>query len=446
MAGAVSRPVAGVVAGAGAPYPTAVNPASGRRLRLVIGAFGSEGDTRPYLALAAGLRAAGHEVVACSDRGGEDLAARLEVPWRELPGDFRAHFAPHGGLRAALDRTDGGLSGLRFFHRMASAHTGAWIDTLAQAARDFRADLILGSGLAMYAAVAAAELARVRVGVAGAFPMTPTREFPSPVAVSQRSIPLLNPASHHVAARLTWWAFRSPTVRARRARGLGAPRVRWLDLPIVYGFSPALVPRPNDWPETVAVTGAWHIPDEPAWEPPTALRDFLAGGEPPAYVGFGSMASADLAPLLRTLIAGLDGRRAVVATGWSGLDAGALGELPETVRLIEPIPHGWLLPRCAFAVHHCGAGTTHAVARAGIASVPMPFAADQPFWAARLRARGIASIPLDRRSLTPADVRAAVAQARTPAMRDAARAVAAEMATEDSVGAVARHLLAGLVS
>lgn len=41
------------------------------------------------------------------------------------------------------------------------------------------------------------------------------------------------------------------------------------------------------------------------------------------------------------------------------------------------VPHGWLLPRCCVAVHHGGAGTTGACARAGVPTVVCPVEYDQ---------------------------------------------------------------------
>jgi UDP:flavonoid glycosyltransferase YjiC (YdhE family) len=48
------------------------------------------------------------------------------------------------------------------------------------------------------------------------------------------------------------------------------------------------------------------------------------------------------------------------------------------VFVAEALPHDWLFPRTAAAVHHGGAGTTAAALRAGVPSVVVPFMADQP--------------------------------------------------------------------
>ena len=44
--------------------------------------------------------------------------------------------------------------------------------------------------------------------------------------------------------------------------------------------------------------------------------------------------------------------------GWARLGEGF--DLPDSVMLLDDVPHDWLLPQCAAAVHHGGAGTTAA--------------------------------------------------------------------------------------
>lgn len=406
-------------------------------MRLIVTSFGSEGDTRPFLALADGLTSRGHETLVCLDRSGREEADRLGVAYRELAGDMRSHMRGGRGEEALARATsDGGFDGLRLFADFARSYTTPWIATIRTAIREHRPDVVIGSGLTVWAAHAAAEVSVVRFATAGAFPLAPTRAFPS--VVSPGVPPAwLNLATHHVATQLMWSAFRRPVDRARRALGLRRFTAIWNDVPAVYGYSPTLLPTPDDWRSNVRVCGDWHL-DEPKWVPPQALADFLAAGEPPVYVGFGSMVGTD--DVTRTVLDGLgawEGRRIVLNPGWNGT---GIEGLPDSVHVIGPTPHSWLLPRCAAAVHHCGAGTTHAAARAGTPSIPVPFAADQPFWARRLAATGVASEPLDRRRLTVTDVRRAAKQVTRPSIRGRARQIAAEVAREDSVGAVIDHL------
>jgi hypothetical protein len=76
---------------------------------------------------------------------------------------------------------------------------------------------------------------------------------------------------------------------------------------MVYGVSPNLLPTPADWPANVHLCGQWLAPS-PAWMPPPALANFLAAGEAPIYIGFGSMTGFDNARLLDVLIEAMTGR------------------------------------------------------------------------------------------------------------------------------------------
>jgi sterol 3beta-glucosyltransferase len=105
------------------------------------------------------------------------------------------------------------------------------------------------------------------------------------------------------------------------------------------------------------------------------------------------------------------------------------------------VPHDWLFPQMAAVVHHAGAGTTGAGLRAGVPAVPVPFMVDQPFWAGRLEALGVApgAIPFRRLSVDrlSAALTAATGDIR---YRERAAVVAARIAPEDGVAGVLQEL------
>lgn len=403
--------------------------------RVLIATYGSEGDTRPFTALAAGLIEHGFDVLVCGEESGAEMARRHHVPFRALEGDLQGIMATGEMGAQALRRSDGGLTGLTVFHRLARRHTEAWIEALVDEAS--RSDVVIGSGLATYAAVTAAQVTGTTFVGASPVPITPTRAYPSVFAIPGTVPRRLNRISHEIGARALWTAFRRPTNQARDGYGLDGLRFEWTEIPILYGFSPALLPAPPDWHDRIVVCGDWSLPPSEVWDPPQQLIDFLAAGEPPVYVGFGSMAGFDAADLVGTVVAGLDGRRAIVAGGWAGAQT---LDLPESVLTIDRAPHSWLLPQCSLAIHHCGAGTTHAVARAGIPSVPMPFIADQPFWARLLRERGLATRALHWKRVTEEAVREAVVEAADAGMRAVTESISIEMADEDGIGAAVSAL------
>lgn len=198
---------------------------------------------------------------------------------------------------------------------------------------------------------------------------------------------------------------------------------------MLYGISPAVLPTPSDWPGNATLCGQWQAPVA-TWSPPPELEQFLTAGEPPIYLGFGSMVGFDREALLLTLLDALKGERGVFNPGWSGLPGISL---PENFLVIGDIPHDWLFPRMSLAIHHGGSGTTHSACRAGIPSVVLPFAGDQFFWGHQLARLGVAEAPLSSKNLHAEAIGHAVRCARSAQARTNATALAKAMSQENAL-------------
>jgi sterol 3beta-glucosyltransferase len=113
----------------------------------------------------------------------------------------------------------------------------------------------------------------------------------------------------------------------------------------------------------------------------------------------------------------------------------------DSVLLVGPIPHDWLLPQAAAVVHHAGAGTTAAGLRAGIPAVTVPAYTDQPFWARRLAALGAGPAPIPRSKMTTRRLTAAITAAvNTPAHLRNARQIASQLAREHGATGILSEL------
>ncbi len=202
----------------------------------------------------------------------------------------------------------------------------------------------------------------------------------------------------------------------------------------MLGYSPLVLPPPADWPEWVHVTGYWFLDAPHSWQPPAALLDFLEAGPPPVYIGFGSMTNRQAEEAIGIALKALERakQRGIIATGWGALSNATL---PGSIFKIEDVPHDWLFPRVAAVVHHAGCGTTGAGLRAGVPTVPVPFIADQPFWAERVHRLGVATRPIPRKRLTAENLAAAITTAVTdPSLRACAADLGARIRAEDGVG------------
>lgn len=191
---------------------------------------------------------------------------------------------------------------------------------------------------------------------------------------------------------------------------------------LAVASEPAIAPLPRDTPgdRNVFQPGAFFLESAEPLE--GRVASFLEAGGPVVYVGFGSMFDADPAATRRWV--GEAARRAgvrVVLLGQESLE-------DDVVLTVQGTNHQVLLPRCAAAVHHGGAGTTAAVARAGVPQVVAPHEADQFYWADRLERRGVAGPRVDARKRRVEALAAALDVAvRDEGLRERARALKAEV-------------------
>jgi sterol 3beta-glucosyltransferase len=391
--------------------------------------YGTEGDTRPIAALCRALIDSGHDVRLLASDATLGSAREMGVPSDALAGDIRGMARPGGEISNVVERGDRFSSVATTLAHIANLNAEAWLQAAVEAGRD--RDALLVSGLAGFAGLSAAEHLRIPAIGVGLIPISPTSAFPSPF-LPPRWIPAgLNRVSHHFVNGMLWRAFRKAVNRARvRICGLEPRRSVWSGHPMLYGVSPSLLPRPADWPANAYMCGQWTAASMP-WEPPQALNEFLDAGEPPIYVGFGSMMGVDHEKLLETIIGATEGRRTLIYPGWSGMTP---ADLPSNFFVLGDTPHQWLFPRTSLVVHHGGSGTSHSAARAGVPAVVVPFAADQFFWAHRLQALGIAEA-IPAKALTQSALAAGMEAAMRTDVGSRARQVGERMRAEDGVAA-----------
>ena len=178
-----------------------------------------------------------------------------------------------------------------------------------------------------------------------------------------------------------------------------------------------LAPVPTTPGRHVFQTGTWVLADRTPL--PAELEAFIANGEPPILAGFGSMPAAG--DVTRRIIATARavGRRVIVSRGWADLDL--IDDAPDCIA-VGDVSHDVLFPRVAAVVHHGGAGTTAAAARAGVPQVITPMFGDQFYWASRIVALGVgATTP--HATMTEESLTGAVREAVNAAVIDRARSL-----------------------
>ncbi|MEO6090192.1 MAG: glycosyltransferase [Umezawaea sp.] len=408
-------------------------------MRALLVTHGTRGDVQPFLALAVALRNRGHEAVLAAPTSFAAAAAEWDVEFAPL--DEGPNLLMHDPVvQAAID---GGYRGVR--GKLTAVRTARRIKPLmadvlrdvGAVARDSGADLVVHSP-AVPAHHAAEMLGVPSVLVALQPGWVPTSLFPCPMLPFSWVPKVFNRATY-AALAATLRAYAGITTRWRTTE-LGLPaRKGSHDLVgnarlVLQAFSPLVTPVDPAWSDSVRTTGFWYLPSA-AWEVPESVAAFLAAGPAPVYLGFGSMAGRG-ARRTADVVAEAVGRagvRAVVATGWGGI---APDVESRDVLVIDQAPHDWLFPRMAAVVHHGGGGTTGAALAAGRPQVVCPFVADQPHWAARMHAMGVAPSPLRQQDLTADRLATRLAHAvGDPGVRERAELLGARIRAENGVHA-----------
>ncbi|MFF0488516.1 glycosyltransferase [Nocardia sp. NPDC004068] len=149
-----------------------------------------------------------------------------------------------------------------------------------------------------------------------------------------------------------------------------------------------------EWGEDRPFVG-FLVPKAAAGQVDKELSAWLAAGDAPVYAGFGSMPVGEVDATLELMRNACRrvGRRLLYVSGSRGVEP----RLTEELAVVRGVDHAAVLPRCAVAIHHGGAGTTAAALRAGIPSVVCSFLADQPYWGQRVRVLGVGvAVPFSR--------------------------------------------------
>jgi sterol 3beta-glucosyltransferase len=408
-------------------------------LRIAIIAIGSRGDVQPYIALGHGLRKAGHTVRLVTQQNFEVLVKSHGLEFWPIRGNSQEMM--ESSEMRELSEKGNFATALRHIIKNAERSLIEWMEDGLVACQEI--DLLIAGSVGLLIGSTLAEKLHFPVIQAHLVPYTPTRTFPS--VLLPQTLPILGGAfnliSSHLLLQMIWLGSR-PMINQTRKKVLGLPPASFVEpshsnrskgFPLLYGFSPSVLPAPADWSADDHVTGYWFLDPADDWTPPPALLDFLQAGSPPVYIGFGSMSSRKPAETTDLVLKALlkTQQRAILLAGWGGMQK---TDLSASVFMVDSIPHTWLFSHVAAVVHHGGAGTTAAGLRAGVPSIVIPFLADQPFWGKRVHDLGVGPAPIPRRKLTVDRLAQAIEEAVTnTVMRQRAAELGSKIQAEDGI-------------
>lgn len=404
-------------------------------MKVLLFCAGSRGDVQPLVATGVALRDAGHSVRMMGSPNGEALARAHGLPFEPVGVDLKRWFTHHAELvvdrpaRAFLTMCD--TIRMEINAQFAALERGVpW------------ADVVVGGGVVNSAASVAEAHGVPYLYLAHTAQAIPSR-LHSPYVFPFHGLPgPLNLAC--------WWlldraliADSVVTLNGHRER-LGLPPLRGVNNHItppgqlILAADPELSPPPWDFDPKLRVTGFLQLPSR--GELPDRVEAFLADGEAPIYVGFGSMPDPTARATTALLIAAAQAARVrlIIHSGWAGLGSDSL---PDTCITVDEVPHDRLFGRVAAVVHHGGSGTTGSAARAGRPQLLVPHILDQFYWGHRVRVMGLGPTPIRRRRLSVQTLsRALRTLLDDPAPRARAQALGQRMRAHDSQRATVRAI------
>lgn len=378
-------------------------------MNIFINTLGSRGDVEPYVALGQGLRAAGHHVTVCTVARFKPFVTEHGLAYGYMNDEVMA-LAESEDVREIMGNTTNAWGAVRAMVKLAG-RVGPlqrmMLEDSWRAAEAANPDLILFHPKA-YGGTHFAEKLGIPAVLAPTLPQfVPTAQSPAIGFPALKLGGWYNRLTYSLTTWLTVMGVGGHTNRWRKANGLSPQRrgtnfismLNGKPISVLHPISKAVYPVPADWPPYVQATGYWYTDIPADWSPPAALRDFLAAGDPPVYVGFGSMVGLQPRELTEIIITALEraGVRGVLATGWGGIEA---DDLPSSIFKLDATPHAWLFPQMAAVVHHGGAGTTAAGLRAGKPTIVCPYFGDQPFWGKRIFELGAGPMPIPQKKLS----------------------------------------------
>lgn len=411
-------------------------------MKVTIFAAGSRGDIQPCIALGLGLQEAGYRIRLAAPQDFADFIAAYGVDPYPLRGDVQEIMAGDTGREFMQTGSSNPLKSIRAVRKMLGPVALDMAEDAYASCRD--ADAIICLGVLSAFGRSIAESIDVPMINLEPTPLLPSKTFPAPGWPLQRDLGgPHNLLSGRAMLRVLWYWYKPFVNEFRGSLGLapysGVSFARMLHgTPMLGAYSPTVIPHPPDWPDSVHITGYLFLDSHSGWQPPPDLDRFLNAGDPPVYIGFGSMAGRspeELAKLITEAVA-KSGQRGLLLKGWGGLKP---EWIPEEVFVAESVPHGWLFPRVAAVVHHGGAGTTAEGLRAGAPTVIVPFAFDQAFWGRRVRALGAGPDPIPLKRLSAENLAHAIRTAVSdPMIRKRATACGQAIRAEDGLGNAVR--------
>ncbi|HWD86657.1 MAG TPA: glycosyltransferase [Mucilaginibacter sp.] len=355
-------------------------------MNIGIFTYGTRGDVQPYIALALGLMEKGHHVTIAAPENFAGLVEGFEIDFHPLFGNAEEEMNSAEGQ--SVLQSENTIKLMKYFFKVLRA---AKVPLRKSYLDGFdKVDFIIANLATLPITSAIAERQNKKIALTYFMPpVVTTAEFPL-ADFDFFNFPWYNKLTYKLAHTFYWKFVKEETNEFRRELGLPVLKeslVKHLDkqnLLDLYCLSPSLIPRPKDWHENQKITGFLTIPkhyweDHPLDQISPGLNNWLAAGETPIYMGFGSNGVGNTWKFVSIVKDALEktNERILFCTGW-----GLFENLPvhDNLFVAKYVNHEAILPKCKAGIFHGGAGTLAAMLRNNLPVIIISFYTDQPTW------------------------------------------------------------------
>jgi len=397
--------------------------------RIALCTQGTRGDFQPFIALAMRLIKDGYAVRIFGDVGAAQACDQFNLTGVAVSSEIKDLLSSKKGLKAAISGDLIDIACGSDDEEEGEQDETDWVKVFNDSMNEFKPTIVLYSALISGMVLAYCNEHKVPTLFVSLQPHTQPTDEVCPIAM-QRLRNRLDPDTPNlvlwminVQAASSFYLDTKDMLQAygqnpeEHMAGVKLPEEEYDEMFNLHetqmvrlcAFSPSFWPAPKDWPTGgfepgrggIEVVGRWiidkDIQDEMSKQGGSFfasggsqnVTDFIKAGDPPVYIGWGSMVVYSKEHMTLFAVGALRqaGQRGIILGGWAGLSPECLEGAPDeeelrdycakNVLFIKSAPHEWLFPQCRAAVHHGGIGTTQASLGAGCPTVITPVFADQ---------------------------------------------------------------------
>ncbi|CAI7581398.1 unnamed protein product [Penicillium crustosum] len=384
-------------------------------LDIVLMLVGSREETKSIILIGQELHEHGHRVRVAAHSVFQSLIHRAGLEFFSISSDPEH---PIAAKDSALMPDSSGLDRHQILKNKkvllntlkecwkACTHPGSHED------KPFITDAIIATPLA-HAHIHCAERLSIPLHIMSNSPWTPTRRFVHPLAQietgSEIDYQLQNYLSHLLVGESVWHEVYSVVDHFRQAiLGLeqlslsaGAGILREFKIPHTYLWSSGFLPKPEDWDDTIDISGYPTIKSPPPYIPSKALENFLQSAIEPVFVAL-DITQLNQPELFIQYVVEASQKHGVYLLLPSGFrEAIDISEVPK-IFLLENDPNvkEWLIPRVSMLLTSGDIPTVKQGVQNGKPMLSLPLLCDQPFWATTIYNAGLGPSPLRENALS----------------------------------------------